>query len=154
MKNRWIWFGALSAVAVILFAIFNFGGGTKDTLNTEGIRDDVAEDIARTFPNSETLRAAATQLARSLQLAIDKPENALEIEKQDDAATACYYAIRGQVLEDEESSVPLKVEGMVVNSYARSEAYIRYNGKLSGRIFQSIHPDISRCDFDANAMRN
>jgi hypothetical protein len=154
MKNKWIWFLGIAASILVAVAFSKCSGGSKDALNSDGIRDDVAVAIQQAFPESERVRAAATQLARTTQLAIDKPENALEINKLDEAATACYYAIRGDVSENENTSVPLKVEAMVVNSYRRNRSYIRYNSKLSGRIFESIRPDFSRCEFDVGSMSN
>ena len=154
MKNWWIWLFAVGTIVLVVFAFSKCSEGSKDALNPDGIRDDVAVAIQTTFPESDKVRAAATQLARTTQLAIDKPENALEINKLDEAATACYYAIRGDVSENENTSVPLKVEAMVVNSYRRNRAYIRYNSKLSGRIFESIRPDFSRCEFDVGSMSN
>jgi hypothetical protein len=159
MKNKWIWVVSivlLSGILVLTMRRCNGANslGVGDKLNAQGIRDDVAAAIQKTFPKSERVRAAAIQLARTTQLAIDNPENALEINKLDEAATACYYAIRGDVIENENTSVPLKVEAMVVNSYQRNRAYIRYNSKLSGRIFESIRPDFSLCEFDVGSMSN
>lgn len=159
MKNKWIWVVSIVLLGgILVFTLRQCNGakslGVGDTLNAEGIRDDVAAAIQKTFPHSERVRAAATQLARTTQLAIDNPENALEINKLDEAATACYYAIRGDIRENENTSVPLKVEAMVVNTYQRNRAYIRYNSKLSGRIFEGIRPDFSQCDFDVGSMGN
>lgn len=154
MKNRWIWVGALIAVVLIAITILKLSGGSKDVLNADGIRDDVATAIASTFPESERKRASAVQLARVFQFAIDEPEKALEIHKLFETSMACYYAIRGDVEENEENAMSAKVEVMVVNSYDRSRAYIRYNGKLSGQVFESIQPDLSACDFNADSLRN
>jgi hypothetical protein len=152
MNNKKILLGALAAIILVAVVISKFFGPSKDILNADGIRDDVAVAIQKTFPDSKLIRAAATQKARALQLAIDDPENALEIRRIGEAATACYYAVKGDVSENENTSVVLKVEAMVVNSYQRSRAYIRYNSKLSGRIFQSIQPDFARCEFDVASM--
>ncbi|CAN5514245.1 hypothetical protein BH10BDE1_BH10BDE1_13880 [soil metagenome] len=152
MKNRWIWIGAIVAVILIAIAILKFSSGSKDVLNADGVRDDVAVAIQQTFPESEMVRAAATQVARTIQLSIDDPENALEIRRRGEAATACWYAVRGEVSENENTSLVLKVEAMVVNSYRRTRAYIRYNSKLSGQIFESIQPDFSSCEFDVASM--
>lgn len=159
MKNKWIWIlSAVLVLGIIVSVVRHFDSpkslGVGDTLNEDGIRDDVALAIAQVVPDSERTRAAATQMARALQLAIDQPDRALEIHSLDEAASACLYAIRGTVRENEFTSLPLKIEAMVVNTYRRSRAYIRYNGKLSGRIFKSIQPDLSQCEFDTEAMRN
>lgn len=159
MKNKWLSITSVVLFGGILVLIIRQCNGAKsagvgDTLNADGIRDDVAAAIAQTIPDSERTRSAATQMARALQLAIDEPDRALEIHQIDEAASACLYAIRGDVRENETTSLPLKIEAMVVNSYARSRAYIRYNSKLSGRIFEGIRPDLSRCDFDVDSMSN
>lgn len=159
MGNKWVWF--LSAVLIIGITVLTLGYfttgkalGAGEKLNADGIRDDVAVAIAKTFPESERVRAGAIQLARAFQLAIDDPENALEVVEIYRSAKSCLYAIRGDVRENEKTALGLKVEAMVVNSYARSRAYIKYNGRLSGRIFKSIEPDITKCEFDAASMRN
>ncbi len=152
MKNKWIWFGAFASIIFIVVAISKFSGSSNDALNADGIRDDVAVAIQQAFPESEIVRAAATQVARTIQLSIDDPKNALEIRRRGEAATECWYAVRGDVSENENTSLVLKVEAMVVNSYQRSRAYIRYNSKLSGQIFDSIQPDFSSCEFDVASM--
>jgi hypothetical protein len=153
MKNKWVWLGIVVAIILIAGALYKFSGSSRDVLNAEGIREDVAVAIKQTFPESERVRAGATQLARSFQLAIDEPEKALETHKIYEAAKACLYAIRGDIHENEETAVGLKVEAMVVNSYQRNRDYIKYNGRLSGQIFRSIQPDFSRCEFDVASMK-
>ena len=159
MKNKWFSMVFIVLIGGFIVLILRHCDGSKslgvgDKLNAHGIRDDVAVAIQMAFPESAKVRAAATQLARTTQLAIDNPENALEINKLDESATACYYAIRGEVMENENTSVVLKVEAMVVNSYQRSRAYIRYNSRLSGRVFKSIAPDFSLCEFDVASLKN
>lgn len=154
MKNVWIWLVVLTAVILIVIFFSKYVSGSKDVLNSDGIREDVAVAIANTFPDSEKRRAGAVQLARAFQLAIDEPENALETHKIYETAMACLYAIRGDVHENEDTALSSKVEVMVVNSYKRSRAYIKYNGRLSGQIFHSIQPDFSQCEFDVGSMGN
>ena len=154
MKNVWIWLAVLTAAISIVIFFSKYVSGSNDVLNSDGIREDVAVAIANTFPDSEKKRAGAVQLARAFQLAIHEPENALETYKIYEAAKACLNAIRGDIHENEETAISSKIEAMVVNSYERSRAYIRYNGKLSGQIFRSIQPDFSRCEFDVDSMEN
>ena len=159
MKNKWFSMVSIVLIGGFVVLILRHCDGSKslgvgDKLNADGVREDVAVAIQETFPESKLTQAAATQVARTIQLSIDEPENALEIHRRGEAATACWYAVKGDRHEDENTSLVLKVEAMVVNSYERSRAYIRYNSKLSGRIFEGIRPDLSRCEFDVASLKN
>lgn len=89
-------------------------------------------------------------------MAISDPENAAFIVKQLEAATACILAIdeTHDSPPDFPASRSMIIESFVVNSTKRARAYNRYNGKLSGGVYPSIAPDISKCNFDPSKMRN
>lgn len=160
MAKRSLWIVIAILVLGFVFLILRLGliGPTDiavhDELNSEGIRPDVAAEIARTFSESERKRAATTQLARSLQMAIAQPEEALKINAIYERAQLCLDAIEGLRPTDPPTYTNSKIEGWVVNSKARARAYIRYNSNLSGHIFKVPSADISMCDFDPSRMRN
>ncbi len=160
MKNKWLLIAlcvAIFGIGVLVLRSCNQQSsevGIKDQLNSDGVRSDVAQAIAHTFPESEKKRAAATQLARAFQMAIENPERALEINNNWEKAQACVYAIEGTGPADSATNTGDIIESLVVNSSKRSRAYIRYNANLSGHIFNVIGADLSACSFDPSKMRN
>lgn len=128
--------------------------GVDDKLNADGIREDVAVEIARAFPQSEKRRAAATQLSKAFQVAIDEPGEASVANELYERAKSCLMAVEGLAMRAEPTQTSGQIESWVVNSYERSQAYIQYNAALSGRIFEPIDPDISKCEFDVATMRD
>lgn len=155
MKNKWISLAIIIVIAGLLVLVLRHHRlASKDQLNADGIRPDVAEKIAHAFPKSERKRGAATQLARAFQLSIMQPDRALEINALYERAKACLLAIEGKGPADGPSDISPLIEGWVVDSIARSRAYIHYNAGLSGQVFSGPDADISSCDFDPSNMRN
>ena len=156
MKNKFVLFGlaALVVVLLIFLATSLLKHGHKEKLNEDGIREDVAAEISTKFPNSEKKRAAAIQLSRAFQTAIDNPGEASAANELYERAASCLKAIEGVPVRGQPTGTSALIESWVVNSYERSQAYIRYNAGLSGRIFQSIDPEISKCEFDVAKMSN
>jgi hypothetical protein len=158
-NKRFLWTGLVLVFGLIAITIGTCSRrssdvAVKDEINADGVRPDVADKIKRAFPDSERKRAAATQLARAFQLAVEKPERALEVNVQYERAQACMYAIEGVGHGDPPTETSTLIESWVVNSLARSRAYLRYNATLSGEVFEVIEANISSCDFDSSKMRN
>lgn len=156
MKNKFVLFGlaALAVVLLLFFATSFLKHGHNDELNADGIREDVASEISTAFPKSEKRRAAATQLSRAFQTAIDNPGEASAANELYERAESCLRAVEGVQVRGEPTDTSAMIESWVVNSYERSKAYIHYNASLSGRFFPPIDPDISKCEFDVAKMSN
>jgi hypothetical protein len=155
VKNKWIWLAIIILIGGLLF-LFLRNNPTRgiDQLNSDGIRDDVAKAIAEKFPESEKKRAAAIQLARAFQMAIDHPDEALKVDHIYEKATGCLMAIEGVGPMDGPTGTSPIIEGFVVNSIQRNRSYIHYNAGLSGQIFSGPEGNITFCEFDPSKMRN
>lgn len=157
MKNKWLWtVSVLLLVGIIALLLRHFDSaksvGVGDKVNADGIREDVAIAIAKKFPQSEKKRAAATQFASVLQRAVNEPNNALKIVGDLQKAAACLTAIESPKLTDPLTETNRFIEETVVNSLARSRAYIQFNGGLSGHVSGDIEESTKSCDFDPNKM--
>lgn len=139
---------AIALITISIFALNKCGSKNPDRLTEQGIRPDVEQAINKEFPSSRRKRLAAIQLARMLQRAIDNPEDALAMEPEFNTAIACVDAI--DKLEPDSQYLSLRIVPMVVNTWARSRAYVKYNAKFSGKIIHTIKPDLKKCDFDAS----
>jgi hypothetical protein len=120
--------------------------------DADGVRDDVQAFINSTYPESAKVRAALGQIAKSLQLAIENPENALATQKPVYLALSCLEAtlpnleIYGEISE--------QLEAAVVNSDVRSRAYIRYDANLSGQTFSITRGKMQDCSFNSAELAN
>ena len=45
------------------------------------------------------------------------------------------------------------VDGLVLNYRSRNKAYIKYNAKLSGHVFEAPLVNKSQCDFDPDNIK-
>jgi len=155
VKNKWFWFVTIILIAGLLVLVLrNHRLASKDQLNADGIRDDVAQAIAQRFPESEKKRAAATQLARVLQMGIDRPDDALKMDPVYTKAIECMDAIEGLGPADGPTETATIIEGFVVNSFERTRSYIHFNAGFSGHIFPGIRANIASCEFDPSKMRD
>lgn len=155
MSNKWFWLLIIVlSIGLFVFILRNHRLANKDQLNADGIRDDVAKAIAEKFPESEKKRAAVTQLARAFQLAIDHPDNALEVNRIHEKAHECLDAIEGLGPYDGPTFTGSIIEGFVVNSLERTRSYIHYNAGLSGYVFQDTNAKMASCEFDPSKMRD
>jgi hypothetical protein len=125
-----------------------------DLLNSDGVRADVAAEIAKAFPESEKKRAAATQLARAFQIGLDRPDDASDVYAIYEKAKSCLNAVEGLGPNSGPTGTSTKIESWVVNTTARSRAYIHYNAGLSGRMFTGPGENIADCNFDPSKMAN
>ncbi len=154
---------AAAALVIVSFFVFqirqsalvtgsNTNPAVHDEVDANGVRPDVKREIEKLYPTPGPERNAATQLARALQRAIAAPEEALLINEEFEAATACLLAVDKQTdtrhdsPPDDSVSRSIRIESFVINSKERARAYIRYNANLSGQLFPGIAPDQSRCD--------
>lgn len=127
----------------------------EPALNADGVRTDVALAIATLFPDSARLRAAGTQLAKALQMAIDQPENAAQIHQaQYTKAKECVLAMENIGEFDGASKVSHQIEALVVNTYERSRQYSLYNSGLSGGTYDLPRANPASCVFDPRKLEN
>ena len=159
MPKIWLWTAASVLVLGSFVLLLKQCSGPRplavhDALDADGVRADVAAEIAKAFPESEKKRAAATQLARALQRGIDKPDDAIEIYALWERAATCLSAVEGLDRTSAPTETSSLIEGWVVNTTARSRAYIHYNAGLGGRILKGSGIDPGSCDFDPGAMSN
>ena len=155
MKNKWLLLAiAVPIVGLLVLVLRNHHVTSQDPLNADGIRDDVAQAIAQRFPESEKKRAAAIQMARAFQMAIEHPNNALEFNHILTKAEECMDAIEGLGPADGPTGTGGIIRDFVVNSLTRTRAYIHANAGLSGHVFSGFRADVSSCEFDPSKMRN
>lgn len=95
---------AAAALVIVSFFVFqirqsalvtgpNTNPAVHDEVDANGIRPDVKKEIEKLYPTPGPERNAANQLARALQRAIAAPEEALLINEEFEAATACLLAV-------------------------------------------------------------
>lgn len=159
MKIKWLGLVPIVLIVGILILVARQCSDSKtfgvtDTVNADGVRDDVAIAIREKFPMSEKRRAAATQLARVLQKAVTKPNDAMKIFDDLQRASACLASIESPGPGDPVTESGSFVEAVVVNSFERSKAYIHFNAKLSGQVSGDIDGNPGVCDFDLSKMAN
>lgn len=153
MSNRLVLVGVLVFAFVLGLGIWISRKSHSPEL-VNGIRPDVRISIAEQFSASANLRAAAEQLAAAFQLAIDKPDQALEVNRAYEKAKSCLRAIDELDPYETVREVSRFVEASVVNSRDRAAAYLRYNTNLSGQIFDPINPSLKNCNFDVQSLEN
>lgn len=119
----------------------------------DGIRDDIQRFIALNHPDSEKLRAGLTQYARAIQEALlvrdDKPLS-LNAASKTSRATECLWFLLGEQAPD----VTNTMFAEMLNTVARSRAYLTYNSQLFGGIFPSATQLKPSCAFDPDALPN
>jgi predicted polyphosphate/ATP-dependent NAD kinase len=124
-------------------------------LNNDGVRDDVERYIDATYPDSERTRAGLRQYAKRVQEALVTTEDkvaARAIADNAGRAQDCLRYILGSWGEVSDVRGELMVQ--ILNTDARSRAYITYDALLGGGVFKSIVDQKSGCDFDPDIMEN
>lgn len=153
--RKWVVFIFISTIllgALILF--FNpFGGGDVKYTNPDQVqnRPEVKEQLLRKFSNSKKLQMASLEYARQFQVAISFPELARETYTKLDKAGECFAALYG-----DKYYIPSRdIEAIVVNTYKRANAYLKFNVNLSGYMYVvPIAHSIKDCHFDPNSLEN
>jgi len=123
----------------------------------DGVRDDVQRYIALTYPDSEKTRAALTQGAITFQKVImDAPNEVASLEHEPARAAVgdCLAYIHSSSIRAYEIEQELLAQ--MLNTDARSQAYIASNEHLEGHVFPGQPMDAwkQQCTFDPDAMRN
>ncbi len=115
----------------------------------DGVRDDIADHIRRTYTEPVQHRAAM-QVARALQatLLVDTHDHLAlrEVSDAGDRAIACVrrVAFVGAANRLEGSRLLQELESMTTNTKERLQAYLAYNKAMSGSV--SVGPEGSVCE--------
>jgi hypothetical protein len=117
-------------------------------IDNDGVRDDIAEHIRRTYTEPVQYRAAM-QMARAFQLALlVDVHDAMELQRASEAsnrAIVCAISAfpgsegritRGRMLRE--------LESMTTNTKERLQAYLAYNKAQSGSV--SVEPEGDTCE--------
>lgn len=122
----------------------------------DGVRDDIQRYIALTYPNSLRTRTALTIISKGLQKALieeDNKELSLNNATTLMRAGECLYFIRAV---EEGADIETALEAEILNTEARTFAFVSFNEKLGGEIFPMVRIDQwkSSCSFDVDALEN
>jgi hypothetical protein len=122
----------------------------------DGVRDDVEQYIAETYPDSAKTRAALMQYARNIQEALlmaEDKEASVELGLKRSGAIECLVYVR-----DPEEAIVIfgELRARILNTDERSSAYIKANNHLSGVDFPRVSEGERRafCDFNPDVMEN
>jgi hypothetical protein len=114
----------------------------------DGVRDDVQRWIVLSFPDQPAIRAGLRQFAIAQQRALldaESEELALINRDEKDRARGCLAAIAGL---HEGYRYFTSLEAQMLNTRARSLAYIQYDSHLRGHVFHLTDVTLGMCDFD------
>jgi hypothetical protein len=115
----------------------------------DGIRDDIQRYIEITYPDEPLVKAALRQDTIPLQaklLDAHSEEKSLLHHEETERSQECLGALFGT---ERGFDLAFAMQAEMLNTDARSRAYILYNSQLSGHIFSGpAVDDISACDFD------
>ena len=113
--------------------------------DNDGVRDDVQIGIAERYPNDISSQRVLTQQAVSLQNTIiagdsGDQNNMAQVSEQIKRATNCLTSTMPDPAED-----AAFIETQVVNTKARSDAYMKFNAAGNGQFF-GVDTSSNPCD--------
>jgi hypothetical protein len=122
----------------------------------DGVRDDIEQYIALTYPDSQKTQAALTQYAKVAQTTLvdaDDKEASINHAKERSDALDCLTYIHGI---DDAITIHAELRAQILNTKLRSEAWIMADGHLGGQVFRSTPMEERKllCNFDPDAMEN
>jgi hypothetical protein len=121
--------------------------------DNDGVRDDIQRYIALSYPESERIRAALTQYARTMQASLlDAHSEEMTVRHSHNLQRAieCLYYIRP----DNANGVSGKLQAQILNTNERSRAWIIADKHLGGQVFFISDDFKSSCDFNPDALEN
>ena len=121
----------------------------------DGVRDDVQRWIAIHYPNSQKIRAALTQMTKTMQLFLmnaSDPANAYNISVQMGKDTDCI----AYILSSGFSKVTAAHRAVFLNTPLRTRAWLKADHLLSGKMFGDLPYNQWRqgCHFNPDTMPN
>lgn len=123
----------------------------------DGVRDDIQRYIVLTYPESEKIRAALTQITKVDQAAlIDANDRNASVRhaKKGFLANDCLYFVVGN--SDRTNTISSLLQAEILNTKARSFAYITHNEQLGGEVFPMLRIGQARlgCNFNPDDLEN
>ena len=130
--------------------------------NNDGVWDYVGDYINQKYSYSAKIRSALIQYVKVLQQELidsrDKQKSIQNAHKSSRAIDCLNYIIGNgeetRISLEEAHRISSDVEAETLNTKERSEAYIVYNGQLSGESFRLSEYSASDCDFDPSKLPN
>ena len=153
MKNKKIYFGFIAILLVIsLFFYYNQSEEIKwEDKNANGIWDDLESYIEK---NASTInqKKALESYFKMFQKILLHPELGTKLrngETKDDIQEKALTCL-GKMYRSEGLEPPVGRQDVIVNTYARTKAYIRFNGNASGGVFSGWNEEKlgNSCDFE------
>ncbi|WP_374001541.1 hypothetical protein [Bdellovibrio bacteriovorus] len=140
---------ALAVLFLILLILLGFWFFKKDGSDESIISgwEQVRVSVETRYASNPELKKAALQMAKALQLAVQNPDNAVAIDVELEKAMSCVLGVLEKQGSDE-SGVLGDIRDLAIKGSERERRYIRYNARLSGRVFDGGGPDISLCTQD------
>lgn len=120
----------------------------------DGVRDDIERYIALTYPESARTRAALTQIAVALQVALLASNNrdaSLAAASARLNAIDCLLFIHGTQTGRARFN---ELRAQILNTEDRTRAYITADNQLGGQVFEAGIDTKSLCNFDPDKMPN
>ncbi|OIP99199.1 MAG: hypothetical protein AUK35_07795 [Zetaproteobacteria bacterium CG2_30_46_52] len=120
----------------------------------DGVRDDVQRWIVMSYPNSEKTRAALRQLAVDYQNSILDVTSKAVVINNFISMQRTLYCLSYIILDFYDVSPALK--SVVLNTSARSRAYLRGDYLLSGEVIEGLGVNYGKqgCNFNPDVMPN
>lgn len=123
--------------------------------DNDGVRDDIQRYIALTYPTSTKTRAALTQGVVNQQQALlyaDDKEHSIQIAGEGTRDTECIH----YVAPDDASDIGAALQAVLLNTDARSRAYLAYDRQLSGQVFhmRRLNEWKTSCSFNVDSMED
>ena len=119
----------------------------------DGLRDDIQIYIAETYAHSEKLRRVIADMAIAQQdfiLSAGDLEKTLDARERRSRAIACLWYIDP----DNAYKIHKQFKPRLLNTEARTRAYIQADGQLSGMVFGLPGDGKSQCSFDPDHLSN
>lgn len=123
----------------------------------DGLRDDIQRYISFTYPQSRKTRMSLTQYAKAIQsflLQSNTEQGAIAAARVLNAAQDCTFYVLGVSIQSINVRRDLRAE--ILNTPARSRAYIRADGYLGGISAPGTPDDQKKalCSFNPDNMEN
>jgi len=126
-------------------------------LDNDGVRDDVQRWIVMTYPNSQKTRAGLRQLAQDYQRFILGAANSTQIYAAASSMSRAHSCL-GYVLPVGQfiTTVGGSLKAQMLNTYARSKAFLQADRHLSGRMYKGLPYNQRKqgCNFNPDVMPN
>lgn len=128
--------------------------------NNNGIRDDVERWIVQTYPNSAKMRAAIVQRALVFQQKVtmdtDDIQKVLAIDLESSRGLRCFVesARVKNIKEIDDYNTFKQWIAKQTNTSERLKAYLDFDARLSGRVFDSPRFVPADCDLEINYLPN